>query len=406
MSSRPRVVVVGANFAGLTAARHLPRALDVTVVDAHPWFEWLPNVHELVSGIRRPESLRAPRARLVRTLGHRFVCARVVGLDARRGRVELAGGRQLPFDACVVAVGGVNDTFGVPGADRHAWPFKSVEQCAAIGRRLATLVAGARPVSVVVVGGGLEGVEALGEILRRYRRRPGLTVHLVEAARRLVPGTPPAVDRSLRAHCAAQPVRLHLGQRVTRVLPREVRLGRGRVLASDLTIWTGGATAAPLLAEAGLAPGRGRWAPVRPTLQSERHPNVIVAGDAAALPTPLDKQAYYAMQMGAHAAETVLRVLRGEAPRPFQPAAKPMLLAFGDLDTYLVAGRLVVAAPALALLKEAVFQVTMAQIDPPATAAALGALERRLAAAIADGTLSPSQVLVALARLPALRVWW
>src|SRR5512137_1033338 len=133
--SRPRIVIVGANFAGIAAAQHLDGRYDVTVVDRSPWFEWLPNIHELLSGVKRPGDLRLPRARLVKRAGHRFVRAEVVRIDAPNRAVVTSKGRRFPFDACIVAVGGVDETFGVPGADRHAMPFKSVDDCAEIGRR-------------------------------------------------------------------------------------------------------------------------------------------------------------------------------------------------------------------------------------------------------------------------------
>jgi NADH dehydrogenase len=120
---------------------------------------------------------------------------------------------------------------------------------------------------------------------------------------------------------------------------------------------------------------------VKATLQSTRCKNVFVIGDAAGLPRPLAKQAFYALQMGAHAADNVRRLLAGRALREFKPAPRPMLIAFGDLDTYLVSGRSVAASPAFAALKEAVFQYTMAQIDPPLNAPALGELAGRLASA-------------------------
>jgi NADH dehydrogenase len=138
-SARPRVVIVGANFAGLAAAQHIDGRYAVTVIDRSPWFEWLPNIHELLSGVKRPADLRLPRARLVKRPGHRFVRAEVVRIDAPAGAVVTATGRRFPFDACIVAVGGVDETFGVPGAERHAMSFKGVDDCAAIGRRLGQL---------------------------------------------------------------------------------------------------------------------------------------------------------------------------------------------------------------------------------------------------------------------------
>ena len=70
---RPRVVIVGASFAGLAAARRLPSTLAVTVVDPSPWFEFLPNIHELLSGVFTPELLRLPLDRNVRRAGHTFL---------------------------------------------------------------------------------------------------------------------------------------------------------------------------------------------------------------------------------------------------------------------------------------------------------------------------------------------
>lgn len=375
---RRRIVIVGANFAGLSAAQHLGREHDVTVIDRSASFEWLPNIHELLSGVKRPAVLRLPRVRLIARTGHRFIRATVVAIDPRAAQVTTADGRQVGFDACIIAVGGVNDTFGVPGAERYAMPFKSVDHCEAIGRTLARLARRTGALSVVIVGGGLEGVEALGEVLRRYRHRSQLAVRVIEGAPTLLPGTPVSLDAAVRARCAPYDVRFHTGTLVTKVTRGRVYLRSGESVHSDLTIWTGGATAPALLYASGLADTPKQWAPVTEALRSRIFRNVFVIGDAATLPHPIGKQAYYAMQMGACAADNVVRALAGRAPHPFTPSAKPMLISLGDLDTFFVSGDTVIAAPALAALKEAVFQITMAQIDPPSSAGALWAARARL----------------------------
>ncbi len=403
-SGTHRIAIVGANFAGLTAAQHLSARNKVTVIDPSLWFEWLPNIHELVSGVKRPENLRLPLKRLIARTGHRFIHDRVEALQPRAGILSLQSGRRIAFDACIVAVGGVNDTFGVPGADRYAFPFKTVEDCATIGHRLARLTRGEQPVSVIVVGGGLEGVEALGEILRRYRTRRQLRLHLVEAAPTLLPGTPAELDAEVRRHCRRVGVQIHTNTLVTTVTPTGVHLSDGSRLRSHITIWTGGATAPPLLRDAGLSERPKQWAAVAPTLQSRRFANVLVAGDAAALPKSLSKQAYYAMQMGEHAAHNVERLLRGATLLPFVPAAKPMLLAFGDVDTFLVSGNTVVAGSALALVKEAVFQLTLAQIDAPTTTAALSGLVERWSTGLQQIGLPMLTSPAAWLRLPRIRV--
>ena len=387
--SRPRVVIVGANFAGIAAAQHLAGRYAVTVIDRSPWFEWLPNIHELLSGVKRPSDLRLPRARLVKRAGHRFVRAEVVRIDSAAGAVVTSTGRRFPFDACIVAVGGVDETFGVPGADRHAMSFKGVDECAEIGRRLAQLAKRKGPASVVIVGGGFEGIEALGEILRRYGDRKGLTVSLVEAGPRLMPNSPASIDRAVRQHCARRDVRFLTGSRVTKVTATRVHVTGGKPLRSDLTIWTGGVKAPPLLRASGLADRDGQWAPVTQSLRSKRHHNVFVVGDAAGLPQPLGKQAYYALQMGMCVADNVERALAGRRLRDFKPSAKGMLVAFGDLDTFLIAGRAAIGSPALAAAKEAIYQVTMAQLDPPLGGDSLRGATRRFVGTARRRLLSP-----------------
>jgi NADH dehydrogenase FAD-containing subunit len=375
---RPRVAIVGANFGGLRAAQRLDAGFDVTVFDPSPWFEWLPNIHELVSGAKRAADLRLSRRRLVEKAGHRFVREAVAVVDGRRRTLRTASGATHAFDYCIVAVGGINETFGVAGADRHALPFRSVDDCDLIRRRLAALLRGRAPRSVVIVGGGFTGVEALGEILRRYRRRPALTVHVVEAASGLMSGVSTRIDAAVRAHCADYDVRIHTGSPVARVTRGAVWLDSGQRLRSDLTLWTGGVVAPALLHASALAPRPRQWAPVDKNLRSRRCKRVFVIGDAAGLQRPPAKQAFHALEMGECAARNLRRATAGRPLLVYRPSRTPLLVAFGDLDTFLIAGRSVVANAALAAAKEAVYQVTMAQIDPPLDVPALGQFAARV----------------------------
>jgi NADH dehydrogenase len=380
--SRPRIVIVGANFAGITAAQKLPRSYDVAVLDPRPNVEFLPNIHELISGVKRAGDLSLPRTELVARAGHRFVQAAARSIDPRQREVTTASGR-LQYDVLVIATGGVDAARGVGGVKEHAMAFKTVDDCQAIGARLADVAASGASLDVVIVGGGLEGVEALGEVLRRYRQRPGLRTAVVESGPRLLGEGPAALDRAVREQTLSLPTQILTRRRVVQVDARIVTLDDGRALRSDLTIWTGGARPPRLLTAAGLAEP-GRWAPVRATLQSRSFDDVFVIGDAAELPEPVGKQAYHALDMGACAAGNVQRILAGQRPRPFRPADKPTLIAFGDLDTFMVLGQRALAGRPLAALKESVFQLVWARLAPPtrgrAMLEALGRLPRGVAA--------------------------
>jgi NADH dehydrogenase len=377
MRSRKKVVILGANFAGIACARRLSSHFEVTVIDASGYFEFLPNIHELLSGVKSADVLRLPRRRLVETPGHTFVCETATAVDTQARCVELESGQRFDFDACVVAVGGVNNTLGVRGAEQFSLPFKSVDDCVVIAQRLRDLLTSGKKTSVVIIGAGLEGVEALGEILRGYRNHPRLAVHVVESGEQILPGRDPRLGDDIQQHCADFPVTFHLGESVAALAKTRVKLASGRSLPSDVTLWTAGAKPSPLLFSSGLAPTASAWAAVTPTLQSCVAPTVFVIGDAAALPDRVSKQAYHALDMGAHAAGNVRRFLAGVPLKPFSRGLELGLIALGDVDTYLTVGQRIFAGPSLAAAKELVFQANMARLDPPLGASPAIALGQR-----------------------------
>jgi NADH dehydrogenase len=375
---RKRIVIVGGNFAGLTAAIKLSPRHAVTLIDPTEHFEWMPNIHEMLSSVKTPQALRLDRAAIVEKAGHRFLRDRVTLLQPAQRRLVTAGGRKLDFDACIVAVGALWNTHHIPGVARHAMPFRSVADGLAIEQRLHGLVQQGKSLRIVIAGGGISGVEALGEILRRHRDDASLSVEVVEAGARLLPGLAPALDADLRRLCEPYAVRFRTGTTIASVSAKGVRLADGTRLRSELTLWTAGLAPPALLRESGLTRPPKAWADVHATLQSRHFDEVFVVGDAAQLPKAVGKQAYNAIDMGALAAANAVRFLGGRALKPFKPSAKPVLIAFGDLQTYLVAGRTVLASQVLAGAKEGVYQLFMAQLAPGDVLESLPAVAGRL----------------------------
>ena len=364
-SSRSRVVIIGGNFAGLVAASRLSCDYDVTVVDARADFEWTPNIHEILSGVKDRAGVVLPRADCVERYGHSFVHDVVTHIDPDSGTVSCEGGLPLPYDACLIAAGSQRTTFGIEGVEEHALGLRLVDDAVRIAKRLDKLAKRKRRASIVIVGGGVSGVEALGEILRRRGQGDEFNIHIVELESRLLEQQPRGLADDAIQRLEPYPVSVHTNASVAQVNARSVVLTSGEKLTADLCIWSAGMALPDFLRDSKLNAADDDWLPVDDTLQSLYADNIFVAGDCASLPLPIRKQAYYAMDMGEVAGDNIKRLLGDRRLRRFRATPMPMLVSFGDITTWLVAGESVVASPLLAAAKEGVYQATMARLESP-----------------------------------------
>ena len=356
-----RVVIIGGSFAGLTAAINLPKSYQVTLIDPSPYLEWTPNIHEIVSNVKTGSGVQLPRKAILEKHGHTFLQEAVTSIDSDRKLVVAQNGTQLPYDVCLVATGGQSISQNVAGAQQHAIPFRQAGDCQQISALLQQMLSQFSSVSVTIIGAGLSGVEALGEVLRRYKECFNLSIQVVESQSRLVPDMPKILDHDIRAKCQPYPVEFYPNAQVDNVSSSQVHLADGRVIDSDLTIWTAGISPPAFLEQADLISDSDFWAPVHQSLQSVYNDAVFVAGDVAGLPTPLAKQAHLAIDMGTHAAENIKRHLSGRSLKDYRPALKPMIMSFGNIESYLISGSTVLASKWFAAGKEAVYQLYMAK---------------------------------------------
>jgi NADH dehydrogenase FAD-containing subunit len=402
--SCPSIVIVGANFAGLKAAISLPKKFRVTVVDPWPWFEFSPNIHELISGYKTPEILRFPKETAINRIGHTLVTESAISIKPEKNLVVTSSGKHLIYDYCIIAIGGITNTFNIRGAEKHAMPFKTVAQCKAIGDRLEYFAQKKRSFSIVIVGGGFEGVESLGEILRKYKDVENIEIHMIEKQDRLMKDAPADIDGELRRLCKPYPVFFHTNTRVSRVWKHSINLTNKTKLPSQITIWTGGGMPPPLLYESGLSKTPEQWSPVNTTLEHIEYPNIFVVGDAASINSPLSKQAYHALDMGKTAAENIVRCHSGKPLKDFKPSLKPMLVSLGDLDTFLIDKHIVVAGSAISVLKESVFQLVMTQLDPSGVLLKAIHASGRISTSAIKTASTMSYSLTRLAKLGRIRI--
>ncbi|NEE00950.1 NAD(P)/FAD-dependent oxidoreductase [Phytoactinopolyspora halotolerans] len=316
-STRHRVVVLGAGYAGMSAATGLAKRLHpdtarVHLVNARDHFVQRPRLHQVATGQHiRERSLAEPFGRAPVNLTVGWI--HEIDLDNRRVDIATTGGTtSLQYDTLVYALGTSIDTTTVPGIEEYAHTLDPAD-AARIAGKLADLDRG----TVIVCGGGLTGIEAATEFAERY---PQLTVRLVSRGR---PGG--WLSDRARAHVEAAFDRLGVevlaDREITAVEDGVVRLGDGSGIPFDLCLWAGGFRVSPLAADAGLAVDERGRALVDQTLRSVSHPEVYVIGDAAAARGPWGDAIAYGCRtggfLGLYAPGAVMAALTGRDPKAF-----------------------------------------------------------------------------------------
>jgi NADH dehydrogenase len=352
MVQRPRVVVVGAGFAGLAATRTLAKGgALVTLVDRNPYATFQPLLYQVAtagmgtSDVSYPIRTFAAKWPNVRT--RRAALTKVLP-DKRR--VELADGSALDYDYLVLATGVTTNWLGVPGAPENGLPIYSLGDAANLRRRLAQYLedaaAGRREsVHVVVVGAGATGVEVAGTLAELRRRTLPLThpevrpeqtsVSLVERFDFVLAPYKPRLREAAAAALRKRGVRLRLGATVASVEPDAVVLDDGTRLPSDVTVWALGVTAPDHVADWGLPQGKGGRITVTEALSVPDHPEIFVAGDLAGPPKPLPQLAQPAIQMGEHVGRQILAAAQERPSRAFRYSDPGIMATVGRAEAVL-----------------------------------------------------------------------
>lgn len=318
-STNHKVVVIGGGYAGaLAAVRLAGRArgrAEVTLVEPRDEIVQRLRLHQVATG----QSVR--RYPLERVLGRRVTHLRghAVAVDPERGAVAYRGAEgklgEVRFDQALLALGSTVGTAAVPGVAEHAHTLADPSAAIRLREALAALPEGAR---VAVCGGGFTGIEAATE-LAAARSDLRLAIY---AAGAVGGGLSPRGSDALADRLASLGVEVIEGERIAAVEPGRLRFAAGGTAAADLTIWCGGFVAHPLAADSHLPTAEDGRLLVDPTLCSLGAPNVLGAGDAAAIPALPNGAAYRmtcqaGMPSGAHAADAALAVLRDEEPQRF-----------------------------------------------------------------------------------------
>jgi NADH:quinone reductase (non-electrogenic) len=363
----PHVVIVGGGFGGLQAARALTRApVRVTLLDRRNHHLFQPLLYQVATAALSPGDIAQPiRHILHRSLNVAVLLAEATAVDLAGRRVLLADGA-IAYDFLILAPGASHAYFGHDEWAPLAPGLKSIEDALEIRRRVLLAFEAAEReedaarrralLTFVIVGGGPTGVElagALAEIARdvlvhdfRAIDPSQARIVLLEAGPVVLGAFAEPLSRAAARELAARGVEVRLGAAVTRIEPGLVEAG-ALSFPAETVVWAAGVQASPLAATLGVPLDRSGRVLVGPDLTVPGHPEVFVIGDLAAFvhdPStggrPLAGLAPVAIQMGRHAAGSILRMARGESPRPFRYRDKGVMATIGRNAAVAQAGRL------------------------------------------------------------------
>jgi len=337
---RPRVVIVGAGFAGIHAAKAFAGLqVDITVLDRKNHHTFQPLLYQVALAVLSPADIAQPiRTILRRQPNTQVLMDEVLGIDVTNRRVDLASGARLDYDYLVLAAGATHSYFGHNEWAEFAPGLKTIEDAIEIRRRVLLAFELAErqmmeqgwhpPLNFVVIGGGPTGVELAGaicDIAQLYMRHDfrhidptKSRVLLLEGSPRVLAAYPPDLSAKAEAALAHLGIEVLTGTHVTGVGPGWVEAG-GQRIEAVVTLWAAGVQASPLGRVLGAPLDRRGCVLVDNRLNPPGLPEIFVLGDLAHLEQDgrqIPGVAQPAMQMGDH----VARIVAADLARAERPA--------------------------------------------------------------------------------------
>ncbi|MGN7359524.1 NAD(P)/FAD-dependent oxidoreductase [Paenibacillus sp. SAF-054] len=348
------IVILGAGYGGLLSALTLRKYMNkdqarVTVVNQYSTHQIITELHRLAAGSIAEKAIAMPLDKLFKGKDIDLKIAKVDSFSVDSKEIKLSDGSKLTYDALVVGLGSVTAYFGIPGLDKYSMVLKSADDANRIHQHIEDRIKAyaqtkdAADATILIGGGGLTGVELVGEIAdimpkltAKYGVNPAeVKLLLVEAGPKILPVLPDHLIERATESLEKRGVTFLTGLPVTNVEGNTIDLKDGQKIVANTFVWTGGVQGNPLVGESGLEVNRGR-ATVNEFLQSTSHPDVFVAGDSAvvfdATGRPYPPTAQIAWQMGELIGYNLYAYLNDKASHTFSPVNSGTLASLGRKD--------------------------------------------------------------------------
>ena len=346
-SQKPRVVILGAGFGGLTAAKAMADTAHVTVVDRHNFQTFLPLLYQVSTAGLAADHVAHPIRGALRKSGVQFRMGSPISVDHKNKTIKLDSSEVLAFDQLIVALGSVTADFSIPGVAEYALGMKSVSEALAIRaevmRRFEDLCRfeDDTSFSISVVGGGPTGVEMAGafaELVRgplkndQAHAAAHIRINLIEAGPRILPMFSEKLSARAKKDLEKLGVNVLLNTAVAELKPRSIIVKDGNEIASEVTIWAAGVKGEPAGGLLNL-PLVSTRIDVDESLQVKNYPGIFAIGDISGFVGKdgrfLPMVAPVAMQQGRFIAKQIKRLADGKALEAFKYIDKGSMATIG-----------------------------------------------------------------------------
>ena len=354
MAARPKVVMIGAGFGGLWAAKALGnKDVDVVVIDRRNHHVFQPLLYQVATAVLSPGEIAQPIRRILHKHKNiEVVLGEAVEFDTVNQQVVLGDGVRVHFDYLIVAAGARHSYFGHDDWETSAPGLKTLDDAVEIRRRVllafemaerdAYLQDRKRQLNFVVVGGGPTGVEMAGAIADIARqalakdfkaiKTGDARVVLFEGSDRVLGTFAPELSDSAKHQLEEIGVEVRLKSFVSEIEPGRVKVGDDWI-DCDVVVWATGVAASSLGKKLGVETDKAGRVFVEPDLSIKTNKDIFVIGDMASIKqadgTPVPGVSPAAMQMGEQTAANILREMKGKPRKPFEYNDKGTMATIG-----------------------------------------------------------------------------